>query len=603
MSLLRDSAIVGAATFLVGSAFMQISLTEDGKAVGWWPYVGTFLSGALGFYLLGATNVVKVKNAESFSADYRSHHAYICKACDKLHKDTRSAKNCCPNPDFVCKVCNKNHGNKRFARSDADQCCCKHDMGHEIEADDEHFWAICSECRFQSPQNPMPKPKWEAESFSAESPTDDELEMWSYREEDGSMLVSIDEDGELHTELTYKDGDLINLKRFMAEVFEADRKARRRTTLTWARGIEPSFIDRDNTPNDSDESVSPSMFKQPRPYEVGNYWDSNYTNSNAYHISGLPSGYHIHLWKPQRRGNYWRVYMKSPNSSRWVGETSGSKRYMMNNVLEWYNDDIAVPEEAELSPIQQLMIGQGMISGEIQIHRVVPTPGKIQYYFSGGSEALAPTLFATYEGQLEFNTNDIPSTLLHFCRGLIYIGVETTGNVRSVNRYNKDRKQWVSSHPAWFQNMCKQGIKKLHFAQDWDGTYEINGVEFLRFYGSRSLPEKKYVDLGNDIEKPMFQVRLPIEDGEEVVDDGWITPRPSTQRKMYKIKGKSGAEKLGFESEVGILNKCVAKYQPQTFDEMQNNMLEGNVTHNASGWGLDGSAPAGHIMCRRFKKK
>ena len=114
--------------------------------------------------------------AESFSADYRSHHAYICKACDKLHKDTRSAKNCCPNPDFVCKVCNKNHGNKRFARSDADQCCCKHDMGHEIEADDEHFWAICSECRFQSPQNPMPKPKWEAETFSAESPTDDEKE-------------------------------------------------------------------------------------------------------------------------------------------------------------------------------------------------------------------------------------------------------------------------------------------------------------------------------------------------------------------------------------------------------------------------------------------
>ena len=53
-----------------------------------------------------------------------------------------------------------------------------------------------------------------AESYSAESPTDDELEMWSYREEDGSMLVSIDEAGDLHTELTYKDGDLINLKRF-----------------------------------------------------------------------------------------------------------------------------------------------------------------------------------------------------------------------------------------------------------------------------------------------------------------------------------------------------------------------------------------------------
>ena len=64
MSLLRDSAMVGVATFLVGSAFMQINLTEDGKAVGWWPYVGTFLSGALGFYLIAATDVVKVKEAE-----------------------------------------------------------------------------------------------------------------------------------------------------------------------------------------------------------------------------------------------------------------------------------------------------------------------------------------------------------------------------------------------------------------------------------------------------------------------------------------------------------------------------------------------------------
>ena len=78
-----------------------------------------------------------------------------------------------------------------------------------------------------------------AESFSAEGPTDDELETWSERQNDGSMLVTIDEDGDSHTELTYKDGDLTDLKRFMAEIFEADRKARRRTTLTWARGIEP----------------------------------------------------------------------------------------------------------------------------------------------------------------------------------------------------------------------------------------------------------------------------------------------------------------------------------------------------------------------------
>ena len=46
----------------------------------------------------------------------------------------------------------------------------------------------------------------------AESPTDDELESWSERQDDGSMLVMIDEDGDSHTELTYEDGDLTNLK-------------------------------------------------------------------------------------------------------------------------------------------------------------------------------------------------------------------------------------------------------------------------------------------------------------------------------------------------------------------------------------------------------
>ena len=69
MTLLRDSVIVGAATFLIGSVLMEINVKQEGEPVAWWPYVGTFMSGALGFYLLGATNVVKVKNAESFSAE------------------------------------------------------------------------------------------------------------------------------------------------------------------------------------------------------------------------------------------------------------------------------------------------------------------------------------------------------------------------------------------------------------------------------------------------------------------------------------------------------------------------------------------------------
>ena len=292
--------------------------------------------------------------------------------------------------------------------------------------------------------------------------------------------------------------------------------------------------------------------------------------------------------------------MKSPNSANWAQGVSWSKRYMMDMVLKWYNSDIATPEEIEMTPIQQLMIGQGMISGDVQIQRVVPMPGRIQYYFLGGSESSAPTLFATYDGNLEFNTDDIPSPLLHFCRGLIYMDTVTVGSVRSVNRYNNDRKQWLSSHPAWFQNMCKQGIKDLHFDKDLDGVYDINGIDFLRFHGSKGLPDKKYIDVGNATLRPMFQVRIPTKNK----DWEWITPRPSTQKKMYKLRGMDLSHPLTeFETEIGIFNKCIAKYQPQQWKEIHDDMLEGKVIQNSDGWSLAGSAPAGHIMCRRFKKK
>ena len=105
----------------------------------------------------------------------------------------------------------------------------------------------------------------EALELNAESPTDDELESWSERQDDGSMLVMIDEDGDSHTELTYDDeGELTNLKRFMAEVFEAT-KPRRRTTLTWTRGYDPAFVSMDG-----DRRV---FANNPRPYNLDYYRD------------------------------------------------------------------------------------------------------------------------------------------------------------------------------------------------------------------------------------------------------------------------------------------------------------------------------------------
>jgi len=47
----RNSLLVGGATFLVGSVLMEIGDKPNGD-IGWWPYVGTFISGAVGFMLL-----------------------------------------------------------------------------------------------------------------------------------------------------------------------------------------------------------------------------------------------------------------------------------------------------------------------------------------------------------------------------------------------------------------------------------------------------------------------------------------------------------------------------------------------------------------------
>ena len=68
MSLLRNSVIVGGATFLVGSAFMEIGKADSKSDIGKWPYVATFLSGALGFYLL-KQNFIPVPEALELNAE------------------------------------------------------------------------------------------------------------------------------------------------------------------------------------------------------------------------------------------------------------------------------------------------------------------------------------------------------------------------------------------------------------------------------------------------------------------------------------------------------------------------------------------------------
>lgn len=71
MTVLRDSAIMGAATFLVGAVFMEVGDDEQDFDKTF-PYIATFLSGAIGYYLLKKTNVT-----DSFSAEEKVKREYI----------------------------------------------------------------------------------------------------------------------------------------------------------------------------------------------------------------------------------------------------------------------------------------------------------------------------------------------------------------------------------------------------------------------------------------------------------------------------------------------------------------------------------------------
>jgi hypothetical protein len=272
-----------------------------------------------------------------------------------------------------------------------------------------------------------------------------------------------------------------------------------------------------------------------------------------------------------------------------------------------------------------------MISGEVQIHRI-DTPATIQnrtdkltgkkrkveilsanikYYFLGGDEALAPTLFATFEdNSLEFsNTSDIPEIVTNFCRGLIFIGVNNAGSVRSVNRYNSDREQWVSSHPAWFQNMCAQEINFVNITENPIGSYGINDVEFLRFYGTSAF---RGVD--NFLAGSPFQV-FQIAQYDEDDTLHWQEPRPSTQLKMYEevmsnldLSVLEGDYDAHLQPSLKVLRQmvlklCVAKYQPQQYPTINKSMTDTNLYEDPMGFGRSSFVKAGQLMCRRFKKK
>ena len=522
MSLLRNSVIVGGATFLVGSALMEISKGDE--KVGWWPYAATFLSGALGYYAV-KQKTVPVPEALELDAEY----------------------------DFK---------NQAITTVVADE---------EDEA-------------------------WEIFARTYE-PFNDEWEIVDIREAE-------------------------ELQAFSAEVFMADRKIRRRTRWTWTRGPEEGYADKDAVPY---SEVYDYTSRQGRGY-YGSYVPM-YKIEDSYHISDLPEGYHLHLLKPTLRKDNWMAIAKSPSSPTWKKYESRNKAGLTKQLLNWYNKDIATPEVKALSPIDKLKIKKGIKSGKVAIDRVVipevkdkrgfiVTPEEIQFYASGGPDSLKPILFASYfpnetynklrfpeDGVVQFETY-LKYEILSFVQGLCYMGEKVT-TLRSVNRFNKNREQWVKSYPAWFQNAVKNQITFIkpqidEDFGDYDADMRIADVVVVRFLnGARRYrwqeptTDRKTIEVyGEDFIQ--FQVRMP--DTDELQ-----TPRPSTQRKIYESALNQDDEGNWILNPYEFALAIADKYKfENTIPRINSAMTE---IRRPEVWDDEDYRPILELMCRRFKKK
>jgi len=438
---------------------------------------------------------------------------------------------------------------------------------------------------------------------------------------------------------------------FAAEVFEADRKLRRRTRWTWKKGFEPKYAGHDNK----------EEYEEATGYDISQTWYKNryprgykdiftYEPQSTYHISDLPEGYHLHLWKPTTRARSWIAYAKSPSMDEkdWLSFTHESKSGLTSDLLEWYNQDIAKPETAKLNPIQRLAIAKGLKSGEVKLNRVehpkvekeikdnetgdisykLVTPHIIEYFASGGPDQLEPKKVAEVRGGnlttlRNFENSSPYAHVIPFLQGLSFLGWKKAGDNRSVNRFNKDAKTWTNVYHAWFKNAVENGITRVSISgvngdnnveTSWGKlvSFQLNEDSMIRFLNGQYVRRYRYssdhtmlkgISGNNYLEKATVSVygkTLPQFEVWTGHDTGWYRPRPNTQQKLYEAameEDLNGDWKL---NKFNLVNVIFDKYQFEKLDEAKDTMTTMNMDNNASRSRYKDTM---RLMCRRFKKK
>ena len=678
MGILADSAIVGAATFLVGSLLMEFHVGKSGlertptasniSKIGLWPYIGTFIAGSVGFFLVTKSKLVEVKDAEEGEP---------CPNCKCSHENLEMTDSYNEGGmfwiDMVCQDCGLKGGSYTDDVQWEDEGILQSSPQIAYNTGNPNFGALkCPRCfkRFEKA----------AESFSADANECEGQEDWygleltdrwlmndwygwTYEDNDGTLIYIDGPEGSIYRgdrkDITldeakaylnrkgipfgrvYRSGDYDSVQfthpkeecykhdwsedyyiedaryeddgtggvvfrqrcnyvlcdtereghvgskvawNMAAESFSAEyldgRKIRRRSRLSWTKGLEHDVMA---------ESLLNSTLE---------YWnhhinqpDTSIAPSNAYYIDELPPGYHIHLWRPSKRSGYWRAYAKSPNNTAWKRFTTDQKSQITQQILDWYNTSVGIPEDrTDLTPIQIMMLKAGLISDIPMISRteikgyerkrfqdgrqvVVETiPKETQWYAHGGPEKIPMHKIASLRGDtlkiFPKQSSGKYAFADNFLRGLVFLDdAKRVGKESSVAKYNKDSKKWVSLYPAWFQNACANNVKNFKIEWfSWDGgVFYINDEKFLQFDNLDMVysPFKWFDNANIKIVSPTIQKMM------------W--DKAQSEIEIYQARPLRKLENIKL-LQWSIFAQCVDKYQPQKFSETTKGMYSWDET-------------------------
>ena len=439
MGILADSAIVGAATFLVGSLLMEFHVGKSGlertptasniSKIGLWPYIGTFIAGSVGFFLVTKSKLVEVKDAEEGEP---------CPNCKCSHENLEMTDSYNEGGmfwiDMVCQDCGLKGGSYTDDVQWEDEGILQSSPQIAYNMGNPNFGALkCPRCfqRFEKA----------AESFSAE----------------------------------YLDG----------------RKIRRRSRLSWTKGLEHDDYSTleywNNHINQPYTLIATSnayyIDELPPGYHI-HLWRPSKRSGRWRAYAKSPKNTKWERFSTKQKSQITQQILDWYNTSVGTPEDSTDLTPIQIMMLKaGLISDIPMISRTEIKGYDRKRTQDGR---QVVVETI---PNETQWYAHGGPEKIPMHKIASLRGDTLkiFPKNEISGKYAfadNFLRGLVFLDdAERVGKESSVAKYNKDSKKWVSLYPAWFQNACANNVKDFKIEWfNWDGgVFYINDEKFLEF--------------------------------------------------------------------------------------------------------------------------